>query len=595
MKTKYFQGKKGVKTEIVKVLLGAAFFTLHSSLFTSCSDWDDHFDAGTSVTASQEGSLWTNIEQNKELTQFTSLLKKVGYDNLLNQAQSYTVWAPKDGTFDYAALQQESDANVLRQFVQNHIARNNYPASGEVGERIYMLNKKVMNFASTADGYAMQDVPLQLPSIGANNGIIHQLEGKIPFLPNIYESLNNQDFPIDSISDYFHASDTLILDESRSVQGPAVNGEITYLDEVYTERNELYSYYRAYINREDSSYSMLVPNNEAWTKAKNRLNQLFTFPDQLRTSLFIENNGKFERKDTTITINNAAHVQDSIVNRWILNNLFFNNRLYDNQKLANLQDGETLVCDSLRNTCDYIYNAAEARELLKDAKRVDKSNGAIFITDTLRQPVWKGWCPMIQVEAENNYYLASYDNTFREPQRKRVSSSNQNPQVSGNVSNGYYLEVEPASSTSDEKVWFFLPNVRSATYRAFIRIVPSNITNTYITEVLPNRFRAYMGYSNINATSGRLEVKEYQFKTPEDRANFESDPTGLSLIDLGEVTFPHCYANLGDYYPWLRIESNPGRGDYDHTLRIDYIMLIPVELYDKLQEDPDYLRNNPLR
>ena len=348
MKTKYFQGKKGVKTDIVKVLLGASFFTLHASLFTSCSDWDDHYDAETAVTISQSSSLWTNLEQNPELTQFTTLLKKVGYDEQLNQAQSYTVWAPKDGTFDFDALQQNDSSELLRQFVQNHIARNNYPASGIIDERVYMLNKKVMNFASNADGYAMQDVTLQLPSIGANNGIIHQLDGKIPFLPNIYESLNNKEFPIDSISKYYHAADTLVLDEARSVQGPAVDGEITYLDEIYSERNRLYSFYNAYINREDSSYSMIVPTNEAWEKAKTRLKELYNYPAEgLSVSLFIENNGKFERKDSVITINDPAHLQDSIVNSWILDNLFFNNRLYDNKKLADLQDGETLVCDSL--------------------------------------------------------------------------------------------------------------------------------------------------------------------------------------------------------------------------------------------------------
>ena len=40
-----------------------------------------------------------------------------------------------------------------------------------------------------------------------------------------------------------------------------LNGEQTYLDTVYYEHNELFSYYDAFINREDSSYTMIAPSN----------------------------------------------------------------------------------------------------------------------------------------------------------------------------------------------------------------------------------------------------------------------------------------------------------------------------------------------
>ena len=57
-------------------LLGTAFFILNSSFFISCSDWDDHFDATSSVLDSQHASLWQNIEQNGNLTQFAALLRQ---------------------------------------------------------------------------------------------------------------------------------------------------------------------------------------------------------------------------------------------------------------------------------------------------------------------------------------------------------------------------------------------------------------------------------------------------------------------------------------------------------------------------------------
>ena len=61
---------------------------------TACSDWDDHFDANTSVLESQHSSLWQNIEKTGNLSQFASLLKKTGYDEKLSASQTYTVWPP---------------------------------------------------------------------------------------------------------------------------------------------------------------------------------------------------------------------------------------------------------------------------------------------------------------------------------------------------------------------------------------------------------------------------------------------------------------------------------------------------------------------
>jgi uncharacterized surface protein with fasciclin (FAS1) repeats len=554
-------------------------------LFVSCSDWDDHFDADTSVTDSQRSSILANIQQNADLSQFADLLEKTGYSSMLDQAQTYTVWAPKNNSFDYDALMAESDDDVKRQFVENHIARNNYPASGQVSERIYMLNKKVMNFSSTADGYAMQDVQLQLPSIGGNNGTIHLLDGKIPYLPNIYESLNNKEFKIDSIADYFHAYDTLMLDENKSVKGPAVDGEITYLDAIYTEQNDLYRFYHAYINREDSSYSMLVPTNTAWEKAKQRISPFFQYSKELRIRNFISNGTSWEKKDTIIKVADAARLQDSIANTWLLNNLFFNNRLYDNGKLLSLQDGGTLTADSLVTTLGWIYSAAASQQMFAGAQRVDKSNGTIFVVDELIQPNWIGLCPPIKVEAENDNRLVCYENTEenRKPTRQRVTSANQNDLVKGTVSDGYYLNIPPYSNNSDQKVTFTLPNVRSATYHAYAVVVPKHITdiNHYIpvTDLKPNRLRVYIGYSNINATSKILEIKEQQMRSVTDKAYFETDPTKIDTLDLGEVTFPMCYSGLGSYYPFIRIETN-SRNTHDRTLRLDCIMLVPKDLMD---------------
>ena len=68
---------------------------------SACADWDDHYDADTSLLDTQNASIWQNIEKAGNLSQFASLLKKTGYDAKLDASQTYTVWAPVDGSFDY--------------------------------------------------------------------------------------------------------------------------------------------------------------------------------------------------------------------------------------------------------------------------------------------------------------------------------------------------------------------------------------------------------------------------------------------------------------------------------------------------------------
>ena len=101
-------------------LLGAAFFVLHSSFFISCSDWDDHYEADNSILSSQQATLWENIRSNGNLSEFASLLQKAGYDEVLNASQTYTIWAPANGSFDYNVLNGYSKERLQKEFVQNN-------------------------------------------------------------------------------------------------------------------------------------------------------------------------------------------------------------------------------------------------------------------------------------------------------------------------------------------------------------------------------------------------------------------------------------------------------------------------------------------
>ena len=566
-------------------LIGLSFVICHllfSVLFTSCADWNDHYDADTSLLGSQHATLWENISSNDNLSQFASLLKKAGYDEILNATQTYTVWAPKNGTFDYDVVNSLSKSRLQHEFVENHIARNNYPVSGAVDQRVYTLNEKLM-FLNGAGRYAIQNVGVSQPNLGSRNGVFHVIEGKIPFMANIYEALNSNSFPLDSISAFFHSYDVKKLNEFKSVQGPTINGEITYLDSVFDEHNDLFARYYAYINREDSNYTMLVPTDEAWRKARELVSPYFNYVPSFE---FMENTSKgSDQKKVTVNIRDVQYLKDSVVNQMLMNDLFYNNNLYDNRKLDALQSGQILNADSLYSTTQTKIYSDDARRLFENAQRVDMSNGAIWVTDSLRMRPWTTWHPEIIVEGENNFTLSGTVNVVESgAERNYVVPGTQNPNVKGHISGNYFIELPPISQSTNPGVVFYLPNVRSATYSIYVVTVPANIVSTS-REVKPYVFDVSLGYANA---AGKNQDGDRQWTVA---STFQSDTTRVDTIYLGDFTFPVAYVGTGNYYPYLRLNSHVSSRErtlYDRTLRIDCVILRPKELDNFLKEHPDY-------
>ena len=567
---------------LMKYLIACSLFCGGAAAITACADWDDHYDADTSLLDSQHASLWQNIAQNENLSQFASLLKLTGYDEVLNASQTYTVWAPVNGSFDYEALTSLSNDRLQKEFVENHIARNNYPASGAVDQRVYTLNEKLM-FFSGSGSYAIQGVSVDKANLATGNGTIHMLKGKIPFVQNIYESLNSYEYPIDSISTFFHSYDVRKLNEQKSVQGPTLNGEITYLDSIFDEHNDLFSRYFAYINREDSNYSMIVPTNEAWNRAKATIGKYFNYVPSFE---FMENTSTTERKKVDVKIRDVKYLKDSIVNQMLTENLFFNNNLYDNRKLDAPDAATNFHCDSLYSTGMVKIYSEDAARLLENTRRLEKSNGCVWLTDdSLRMRTWTFWNPEIRLQAENNSMVASSVNVYNnEPQRIYVAPGTQNPEVKGRISQDSYLDVVPAAQSTNPGVVFYLPEVRSTTYSIYMVTVPANITNPK-NATKPYRFSVTMGYADA---LGRNQDNDRSWLAV---STFVSDSAQIDTIYLGDFTFPMAYYGTGDYYPYLRVNSSVTsreRANYDRNMRIDCLILRPKELDDYLKEHPDY-------
>lgn len=573
----------------------AAFSFVACLPFVACSDWDDHFDADSQIVPTANQTIWQNIENRPELTQFKNLVEKAGMVETLSEVNNYTVWAPINGSFDYDSINSISDTKLLKEFMLNHMAQYSYSISGKDSVRVLMLNDKKKYFMGTNGQYTIGGIPVNEPNIASSNGFLHITDGAMLYRASIFESLNNSLFAIDSICDYIHSYDVRELDLNQSVEGPTIQGERTYLDSVYVEYNT-YLKNGPYIDEEDSSYSMIVPTNEAWVEARKTIKQYYNFIPKFK---YLDGTADSERNNNTkeTASIDADYLRDSLATRMLMSNLFINNNMYDNGKLHDLVDGTSLDVDSLVFTNRNKLWHDDAMRLMYGVKRHETSNGYMFVTDSVRFHPWFAWNPIIQIEGE--YAGVSNTDGVVTSNRERVGIGAQNPSVTGKVSNNMFLNVT-ARANRNPKIDFYLTGIRSTEYNIYVVVLPNNITNIYDTTPQKNQLQFIIGN---NDKDGNLTTWGWQNGKLTSINNnrigsfygdvIENDPTKVDTLFVGTINFPIAYegySGSGNFYPFLRIEDCVERwnGQVTSDLRLDCIILVPTELDDFLRENPGY-------
>ena len=87
--------------------------------------------------------------------------------------QSYTVWAPVLSDAEYDRYNQMETALMEKELLQNHIARTNHIASGNVSKSILLLNKKTADLELHSDLSTFGGVEIQKKNIASLNGILY--------------------------------------------------------------------------------------------------------------------------------------------------------------------------------------------------------------------------------------------------------------------------------------------------------------------------------------------------------------------------------------------------------------------------------------
>ena len=588
--------KNKIRTRINALLISLSFIICHLSFsvaLVSCSDYADYNEVPVDATAAGNQTLWENISQNPLLSDFAALVKRSGFDADLDNSHVYTVWAPVNGSFnpsDYASL---TDEQLLFRFVKNHVAEYSHSASGQVEERVHTLNEKSYTFKGNSN-YTFDGYDITQPNLPNINGLLHITNGVAQFYPNIYEFVEQAE-GIDSLSKYFMSYETSTLDRNASVKGPVVGGEQTYIDSVIVTTNSILGRDRlnAKLDNEDSTYTFLMPTNDAFMEMYNKIKPLHNYVNEMKV-LDVANFTKAGDSKEKTARTNATYLQDSLTRKIIVDNLVFSNNDGYNTWLTG--NPTYLGTDTLRNTKGEKYS--NPQELLAPTVSDNvMSNGHARIVDSLAFISWELYAPQISASPRNNLVG---DLSVMSGNKQTIHVIDESSSVFGEesgITDFRFTEIYPKTESGKASAYIELPNVLSTTYRFYVVYLPWYCGTN---DQRPTPLNFELSYSTARgATDSYKFSSKYLESGKASDANpktlnlttaFVNDPMKTDTVYIGEFTFPVAYQGLGsEYRPTIMLTSpvstlnKTQMATYSRYYKILAILLKPVEFdeYEK--------------
>ena len=502
--------KHSFKQFLVGLAVVATLFQL-----SSCSeDWEAHYKTDPNITSDK--SLWEQIKNDTNLSDFRAVLDKthlfyngnlstVSYADYLNSYQSFTVWAPLNGSFNKDSLlalseTPEGDSIVEAAFLKNHIARYPFTVTESTKENILMLNRKIQRMS----GLTFGNVPISKPNISARNGILHVVARDIPYYYNVYDAICS-DPETSLLGKYLKSYQKDSLDEPSSIASGIEDGKTIYVDSVMIKTNLLLTE-MGYLESEDSSYWMVAPTNAAWTEAYNKIAPYFNFS----------------------FISNASALKDQWTKHTIINDAFFN---INEQK--SFQDSLNSTKYNAKDVKYHVFHKPfESGGILSNVKsKVVCSNGNIYKVDAWPFTFKDVFFHPIKVEAERDANILSFT----------LSTLNVQTTVADSISGNAYLQIVPDKASSNPTIGFQIPNTLSGKYDVCIVCVPRNVFETptnhkdSLSTFRPYKFKAILNYSDEAGVSKSFLCGN---------TAFSNNPYKMDTVCVAKgFKFPTC--NLG--------------------------------------------------
>lgn len=592
--------------KIYNKVLGLALAAL---TFTACTDtWNDHFD-GT-VANVNEGSLWQAIQQNPDLSNFAKVLEATGYSRQLGGSQMFTVFAPTNANLSATEAQalideyykekkteKDDDNSVLKEFVKNHVALFNHSTSASSSDSVRLLNGKY----AVLQANEVAGVKLLSSNQLYQNGVLFTTDGKLNYLPNVFEYIK-KDSDLDSLKSFLYNPSFYYKEfmPNLSVVDSVNNGKTVYMDSVLEQRNRLLQHLQD-ISSEDSTYWIVAPTNNVWKQLVDEYSTYFNYADnnQLRDSMNYVNT-------------RLAILQGTIFSK-----------TYNKSVFANHSSGTTQVTDSALseqaiqsyhsrtgkwgkdfNYYEYL-NAWQPGGVFDQSDNVDCSNGMVRKATTWPINKLETFLRYRITEAESGDILEY--SKIANPKQENDSIQTITPVIRSVVPNdsvnfynmvwnNQYMEFDvQEASYMYHSVTYSLRNILSNVgYDIYLVTAPALAYNPNATafERRPVKVRCTLTYPQ---QSGKLKSEQLvsSISTTADKMDYlllnTKYPDGFK--------FPVSNYGVDEESPSIRlkIETRVSSGDYStnfsRTMRIDCILLVPHGTMDL--SDPAVVKMTP--
>lgn len=585
------------------IIAGLVLAVLAAPTLSSCDD--DHYTVDPVISA--KGTIWENISANSELSEFKDILSKVYYStsessvttqtyaDLLNHDQTFTVWAPKNGTFDAAKWnamlesgQREQIYKVENQLIRSCMTRYSHVLSGTKVEDITFFNSKKGTF--DCGKKTINGVTITKENIGSTNGVIHVTDGAVAYLPNVYEYIHENE-NLSKLSAFLKKYEEIDFDENASTQGPTIDGNITWVDSVNNITNNYFYYMAAFLNREDSSYVMVMPTDQCWDEQYEKMKSYFNYNSNYSQSVITVNPLDLTTSTEVLTTTYSDEELDSIKDfrtcDAIARNLSFNHNW---QFGRNYQQMATEgACDSIQTTAGNTILDPWSARLFDHVEPVTLSNGYGYVVNNFNFRMKDIWFTEEQFTYEAEHSYESYD--YCSIDHERVEELLEY-YTNGDAANGELLDtllkyntikLVPTRATANTSVKFKLSGTYSCKYDIIAVMIYNDDQNK------PYHFRAYMNYHNQKTTQEReqltppegVEADGKNFVTKGIRFNSQGKVVvNDSVLLAKDFELPVCYFGLRNAYATLEIQSyltSSQRNTYTNELIIDKIILVPKE------------------
>ena len=600
---------------------------------TACTDYLDYNQVPQSTDPTADKTLWENISENENLTDFAAVLKRLGYDKVLDASRTYTVWAPQNGSFSVEELALMDSTKVERQFLKNAIADYAHRETDINDTVVYMLNGKLVKFSNKNSSKLAFDGKELIPNetnpatfnYPSTNGLLYIASSPATFRYNGYEYLRESEDMPNMLAAYVAHYESRVLDEANSVKGAIIDGVQHYDDSVIIVSNILTDrMLRAQLNNEDSLYTVLIPTDTAWNRAYAEIASYYNYVEKIPyqdlshkdvglnpgaewnskiknlINIMDASKGKMEVVLAAAPIGaeiqeTGAYWADSIAKRLLTNDFVFSEK--SGKHNGKFMTGQSFKeSDSICSTTgNWLSNLVVLDELTEEV--IQLSNGHARMINGFPFDPEETYAPVIKSRNVGRVVTATgYKTTDESIDRSLLDPSMCVLDDEKETALRYVKTNVPETSTALSELNFYLDGVLSTTYDVSLVMVPACIENPEMPEADRKPYSIFVDINYADYVNGELKLVTGRFNgekvVPALNEKGNANTSGLrslkaftgvakekvDTVKLGRITFPVCYAgtdakpNIKVMYPFnLKMDKSCER-----NLRIANVILEPV-------------------